>query len=372
MILRYAQAKAVKALKEGYITVIYGARQTGKTTLALELAKTSRKSIYLNCDSAEDRSKIMTTSIGALRLVIGESDFIILDEAQRVEDIGLVAKIIHDTFPEKKLVLTGSSSLELANKIKEPLTGRAKEIILYPLALSEVSDGYQEAYGNIERLAIYGGYPKQWMMTSVDSQEYLEDLVDSYLFKDAFATGTTFDMNILMRLLKLLAYQVGSELSYNELANKLDISRVTAMRYVDLLERAFIVYRVWQFRRNQRNEVGKLRKVYFYDMGIRNALVRNFDDLKIRPDAGAVWENFCMNERRKWHQKNGTRVNSYYWRSKIGKEIDLIEERGEVLKAFEFKLSPRRVRLPKAFTDDYGEVDLQVIANDGSYMEFMT
>jgi uncharacterized protein len=362
MYKRYLEDQVKMSLEEGLVVIIYGARQVGKTTLARKIMNGYRNPLYVNADEVTERLRLQNKGSRELKDYFGDADMVVIDEAQRVENIGLTAKIIHDTYPEIKILLTGSSSLDLAAKIKEPLTGRSWEYTLYPLSLDEVASTNQEKENSMSRALIYGSYPGTWSMSFDQATERLRLLATNYIYRDAFALQTIFDDTVMYNLLQLLAFQLGNEVSYNELATTLQISRDTAMRYVDLLEKARIIYRLRQYRRNERSIIGKLRKVYFYDLGVRNGLVDNFKSLQLRDDKGALWENFCLNERQKSQQRTRTYTRQFYWRNRSKQEIDLIEESSGAIKAFEFKFSPNKtVTIPKSFEELYPGTELQVI-----------
>lgn len=362
MINRYLFPKVKQSLDAGSVVIIYGARQTGKTTIARMLLDEYEKGLYLNCDEPDIRERLTNKTSTELKALFGDAAFVVLDEAQRIKDIGLTAKLVHDTFPDIHLLLTGSSSIDLANTVKEPLTGRSDEFILYPLATTEVANNLIDAGRLIEKSLIYGAYPKAWPMNHDEAASYLRKLVNDYLYKDAFGATVTYDNTIFDNLLRLLAFQVGNEMSYSEVGNRLGVNKETAMRYIDLLEKAFIVFRMPQYRRNERNEVGKLRKVYFYDLGVRNGLIDNFQPLTFRNDVGALWENYCVIERRKYLQRAGTYARHYYWRSETKQEIDLIEEIGTNTVAFEFKYSDQKVKKPSVFAREYPDVPFSVVS----------
>ncbi len=369
MIERYLEKQIVQALDQGFVTILYGARQVGKTTLANKLLADASKGIYLNCDDPAVLSRIQGQSLAGLRTVIADADLIVVDEAQRVENIGLTAKLIHDSMPEKKLLLTGSSSLDLANKVKEPLTGRSRELLLYPLRLKEVASNIIEGDGYLERLLILGGYPGLWSLQTAEAAAQARDIANHYLYKDAFALGTIYDQTVIDNLLRLLAHQIGSEVSYSELASSLEVSKETVMRYIDLLEKAFIVFRLPQFRKNQRVQVGRLRKVYFYDLGMRNALVDDFRPLALRGDVGALWENFVLVERLKKNQAAKKYTRSYYWRSRDKQEVDLIEESGGEFTAIECKWN-KQPKIPGGFSAAYPDVAVAGVTKS-NYWEFL-
>lgn len=369
MITRDAEILVRKTLKDGLVAILYGPRQVGKTTLANTVLSDNPKSLYLNCDDPAVVARLQNQSLARLQSIVGDSELVVIDEAQRVENIGITAKLIHDEIPSVKLLLTGSSSLDLANKIKEPLTGRSHEILLYPLRLKEVASNIIEADGYIHRLLVLGGYPGLWSLTEQDAADRARELANNYLYRDAFALGTIYDRSVIDNLLRLLAHQVGSEVSYSELASHLEVSKETVMRYIDLLEKAFIIFRRPQFRKNQRVQVGRLRKIYFYDLGMRNALIDNFSPIELRSDTGALWENFALIERLKKHQAESRYVRSYYWRSRDNQEIDLIEEISEVIKGYECKWS-KPPRIPKGFRSAYPDISVTGLTKD-NYWEFL-
>ncbi len=352
---RSVEPQVTDSLNSGFVTILYGARQVGKTTLAKKILSRDTKSLYLNCDDPAVLLRLQDQSLAGLRAIIGDADLVVVDEAQRIQNIGITAKLIHDSMPHIKLLLTGSSSLDLANKLKEPLTGRSKELLLYPLALKEVTHSIIESDGYMERLLVFGGYPGLWKLTETEAAQQARDIANRYLYRDAFALGTIYDQTVIDNLLRLLAHQVGSEVSYSELANSLEVSKQTVMRYIDLLEKAFIIFRLPQFRKNQLVQVGRLRKIYFYDLGVRNALVDDFRPISQRGDIGALWENFVLVERLKKHQVDNRYVRSYYWRSRDKQEVDLVEESGDVTAAFECKWN-KEPRVPSGFSTEYPEI----------------
>jgi predicted AAA+ superfamily ATPase len=369
VIERYIEPQILKSLDDGFVTILYGARQVGKTTLANKILSGSSKGLYLNCDDPAVLTRLQGQSLAGLRTIITDADLIVIDEAQRVENIGLTAKLIHDSMPEKRLLLTGSSSLDLANKIKEPLTGRSREILLYPLGLKEVAHNIIEADGYMQRLLVHGGYPGLWSLNEGEAAARAREIANRYLYRDAFALGTIYDQTVIDNLLRLLAHQVGSEVSYSELASNLEVSKETVMRYIDLLEKAFILFRLPQFRKNQRVQIGRLRKVYFYDLGMRNALIDDFTPLELRGDVGALWENFVLVERLKRNQVRQTYVRSYYWRSRDKQEVDLVEESAGEFAAFECKWN-KQPRVPRGFTTAYPNITVLGITKD-NYWEVL-
>lgn len=364
MLPRHLQPTIQSILDSGLIAILYGARQVGKTTLAKQVAESYQRPLYLNCDDPTVVTSLTQKSAIELRAYLGDADLVIVDEAQRVENISISLKLIHDTYPDIRLLITGSSSLDLSNKITEPLTGRSVEVPLYPLGLREVSQTPAEylAYANI--MMLRGGYPGMWHLSADEAYSRLSNIATNYLYRDAFSPRVVYDQTIVNDLLRLLAYQVGSEVNYSELGRSLGISNDTVKRYVDLLEKAFIIFRRNQYRRNQRAEVGRLRKVYFTDLGIRNALIDDFKPLELRDDTGALWENFCIIERLKHLQATHRRVRSFYWRGDGGAEIDIIEEEAGGVRAIECKYGSKQPRLPAEFSRRYPEASFAVLSPD--------
>ncbi|MCU0667528.1 MAG: ATP-binding protein [Patescibacteria group bacterium] len=365
MFKRYIANQVENSLNEGLVVIVYGARQVGKTTLAKTIMNNYIKPLYINADDVTERVRLENKSAQEIKDYFGDADIVVIDEAQRIQNIGLAAKLVHDTYPEIKLLLTGSSSLDLAAKIKEPLTGRSWEYTLYPLSLDEIADTNQAKEAAMNRALVYGSYPGVWTMSIDQASQRLRMLATNYIYRDAFALQTIFDDTVMYNLLQLLAFQLGNEVSYNELANTLQVSRDTSMRYVDLLEKARIIYRLRQYRRNERSLIGKLRKVYFYDLGVRNGLVDNFKPLQLREDKGALWENFCINERQKSQQRTQQYTRQYYWRNRSKQEIDLIEESSGAIIAYEFKYSSKKIfSVPKTFSELYPNTQLKVLNID--------
>lgn len=325
----------------GKVLVLYGPRQVGKTTLAQDfLASTSLKSSYINADEFFYREILTSEDKEQLKTLFGDAKLLVIDEAQRVPNIGLNLKILVDNFPELRILATGSASFDLANKISEPLTGRKITLTLYPMSYPEMREeiGALEARKQLERWLIWGGYPD--IVTTENPNlraHFLDDLVASYLYKDILEMEGVYRSEKIVDLLRLLAFQIGSEVSLSKLATNLGINRKTVARYLDLLEKVFVIFRVGGFSRNLRKEIIKNARYYFYDNGVRNSLIQNFNALKLRNDRGQLWENFLMVERRKINQMANRRVNAYFWRTYDRKEIDYIEEYGGMLKGFEFK-----------------------------------
>lgn len=355
-IQRILQEHIEKKLGKGKIIILYGARQVGKTTLVQEiLSRYSTSSLYLNCDEPDVRRALTDKTSTELLTFIGQKSFVVIDEAQRVKNIGLTLKLLADTAPQIQIIATGSSSFELSNQIVEPLTGRSYEFHLYPLSLEELQHTYGDTVvqRTIERRLIYGMYPDVVMREGKESEEVIQQIAQQYLYKDILMFQRVKHSEVLEKLLQALALQLGNEVSYAELGQMIGIDKNTVQQYIQVLEQAFVIFRLPPFSRNIRNELKRLRKIYFYDNGIRNALINNFNFLDVRTDVGPLWENFMISERLKWNNNHRQNTNLFFWRTHQGQEIDLIEERGGHIAAFEFKWQPRSYTPPKIFTTSY-------------------
>jgi len=354
------------------IILIYGPRQTGKTTLVKQLGKTSGlKSLYLSADLTKNESLLMKRDVKTLSDLTQGYQLLIIDEAQRVPDIGLVLKVLYDEIPHLKVIATGSTSFDLANKTAEPLTGRKQVFHLLPFALGEIAQGMNnyELDQKIDDCLVYGLYPEVYTSNTREKRNILGEICESYLFKDVLQLTTIKFTTKIRDLLRLLAFQVGQQVSVNELTQKLSLNRETVERYIDLLEKSFVIFRLPAYSRNLRNEVSKMDKIFFYDTGIRNYLIDNLKPLDQRIDIGNLWENFIVAERRKqlfYRQKN---VQSYFWRTYTGSEIDYVEEDENGLNGFEIKISKTKVRIPKLWQDEY-HGGYQLI-NRGNYLDLL-
>ncbi len=366
IIQRLQQKNIEKYLNQNRIIIIYGARQVGKTTLIQEIIKNFKgKSFYYNGDLQSIREFFNYKSAETLEQKLKDLDLIVIDEAQRIENIGLTLKILHERIPKLKIIATGSSSFDLSNTIKEPLTGRKYEFILYPLSLNETVKFYDPVNLNdkIIQALRFGQYPEIFTTNNeTEKQKKLEEITSSYLFRDLFEFQELKKFPLLEQLLQLLALQIGHEVSYQELAHKLGIDQTTVQKYIFLLESAFIIFRLPAFSRNIRKEITKSRKIYFYDLGIRNTLIQNWNPLNIRNDVGGLWENFCILERKKHLHYLSKFANHYFWRTYDQKEIDLIEESRGRLQAYEFKWGKgKKTKFPKIFQKNYPESKFEVI-----------
>ncbi|KKU02725.1 MAG: AAA ATPase [Candidatus Amesbacteria bacterium GW2011_GWA2_47_70] len=375
-IKRILEPVIIKTLNEVQKSVIiYGSRQVGKTTLANELMGVlGGKPLVLNGDQRGAWWEALTSrELPKIKLLVSGYDVLLVDEAQRIPEIGLSLKIIIDNFRELKVIVTGSSSLDLASKISEPLTGRAYTYKLWPISTGELGQFKTpfELGEELEERLIFGSYPRIFSIESFEGKiEYLRNLLDANLYKDLLEFGDIRNSVKIRDLLKLLAFQIGSQVSLTELASALELSRVTVDRYIDLLEKSFIIFRLGGFSRNLRKEVSKMDKIYFYDLGVRNVLIDNLKPLKDRNDRGQLWENFLVVERIKKLGYAGEIYSHYYWRLSSGAEFDLVEEKGGKLTGFEFKSSQRTVRAPKSWLETYTGSDFQVINRD-NWLEFV-
>lgn len=363
---RFFQKKAI---------LLVGPRQVGKTTLLTQIIQDNNpsESLLLNCDEPEILQMLNNVSSTELKNIIGNKKFILIDEAQKIDNVGITLKLITDNIPDIQLIVTGSSAFDLRNSLNEPLTGRKFEYKLYPFSIAELikNNSFMEEKRLLEQRMIYGMYP-DIVLNSSDAKKILLELSNSYLFKDILMYKDIRNPEVLIKLLTALSLQLCNEVSYNELGRIIGIKSETVERYIELLEKVFIIFRLQSLSRNLRSELKKSRKVYFYDNGIRNALIQNYKPLELRTDTGALWENFMVSERKKFIEYNEIYSNTYFWRTHTQQEIDYIEERDGMLYAFEFKFNEKRkAKLPNSFADAYPHHDFQSI-NRTNYIEFIT
>jgi predicted AAA+ superfamily ATPase len=306
-------------------------------------------------------------------MVVGTKKLIVIDEAQKVENIGLTLKLMVDNIPDIQVIATGSSAFELRNQLNEPLTGRKFEYQMFPISTAEIyqTEGFLEVKNRLESRLIYGSYPDILSHES-DPKELLQMLTDSYLYKDILATDNLRKPEVLDKLLRALAFQVGSEVSYNELAQTVGTDNKTVERYIDLLEKCFVIFRLNGLSRNLRNELKKSKKIYFYDNGVRNAVIQQFAPVDMRNDMGALWENFFISERIKFNHYRHHYCNIYFWRTKTQQEIDYLEEADGVFNVFEMKWNPSKANtnIPRSFMDSYPVSSATVVTSD-NYMEYL-
>jgi hypothetical protein len=373
IIKRLIQKPIEDKLFKKKIIIIYGARQVGKTTLIKEIQKKHPDSVYFNCDEPDIRAIFSNTTSTKIKSFIGDKKLVFLDEAQRVENIGLTLKLAIDNFSEMQIVATGSSSFDLSNKISEPLTGRKYEFTIYPFSIEELKSIYPsevEINRVLEQRILFGMYPEILDKSQAEQTSLLKNMAKSYLYKDIFNYQGIQSPELLEKILQALALQIGNEVSYNELAATVGADKKTIESYIQILEKAFIIFRLNPFSRNLRKELKKLRKIYFYDTGIRNTLINNFNPLNMRQDTGALWENFVISERIKFNNNHGLDPNKYFWRTHDQKEIDYIEEANGELSAFEFKWRSDKIKFPKDFAGAYPNSKFEVITQN-NYWEFL-
>lgn len=358
------------ALIPGKVVVLYGPRQVGKTTLARDLlASISLRSRFVNADELIYREALASQNRQRLGEVLGDAELLVIDEAQRVPEIGLNLKILVDSFPQAVILATGSASFDLANKISEPLTGRTLTFNLHPVSYRELRQtlGVLEARSQLERWLVWGGYPA---IVTTDApamrERLLGELVGAYLYRDILELEGIRRAEKIADLLRLLAFQIGQEVSIAELATNLALNRQTVERYLDLLEKVFVIFKVGGFSRVLRKEVTKNSRYYFYDNGVRNSLIQNFNPLAMRNDVGQLWENYLTIEHRKANQAAGRSVNAYFWRTYDQKEIDSIEEHGGKLYGYEFKWQRGEIRhaTRNEFFAAYPESELTTITRE--------
>jgi len=359
-------------LKRKEVILLFGARQTGKSTLLEILSKTHQSMKVLNCEQSVVSDTLREMNIPKIISLFDNKEIIAFDEAQTIPEIGKVLKLLFD---EKNIntrfIATGSSSFELSNKTGEPLTGRNISFKLYPLSINEISEkrGWQFVLENLHELLVYGSYPGVIDLSTKEKRAKLLSLSNDYLFKDIFKFEQLRNPSILRKLLKAIALQVGNLVSFQELASLIGVSRQTIERYLDLLEKSFIIFRLGSFSGNLRNELKKRHKYYFFDTGIRNAIINNFADVNDRVDTGAIWENFCVSEVIKANSNNQVFSNFYFWRTYDGAEIDLVEEIDGKITAYEFKWGiGRKAKLPASFADKYNVVDFKVVTPGDLYL----
>jgi hypothetical protein len=374
MIKRVLTTKIAERIGRGKAIILIGARQVGKSTTFNELMHELKTPVLsLNCDDPAVLEALTDVSASELDRLVGNNKVIMIDEGQRLNDIGMLVKRIVDNYSDVQVLVTGSSSLDLRNQLNEPMTGRKYEFTMYPVSTEELynTEGYMRAKQLLDFRLIYGSYPDVLMHPS-EARELIMGLSDSYLYKDILELDSVRKSELLRKLLIALALQVGSEVSYNEVAKTIGSDSRTVERYIDLLEKCFVIYRLYGLNRNMRNELKKTKKVLFYDNGIRNAILNNFAPTNLRTDMGALWENFFIMERIKMNAYNGRYANYYFWRTTDQKEIDFIEESDGAFTIFEMKWNPRKgnVKFPKAFLENYNCTASHVVTPE-NYMDLL-
>ena len=367
-------ANLKEAVRPGKVVIIYGPRRAGKTTLLKKyIESVDDEVLFVNGDDIAARQYLESQSIEKLRDFVGNHSMLLVDEAQYIRQIGLNLKLLVDHIPSLRIIATGSSSFDLAKDIGEPLTGRKTVLKLLPLAQLEIAqiEKLHQTKANLDSRLIYGAYPEVVILRSnTDREQYLRELLSSYLFKDILQLEGIRHSDKLQRLVQLLAFQIGKEVSLAELGRQIGMSKNTVERYLDLLEKVFVIFRLSGFSRNLRKEIVKNQRWYFYDNGIRNALINNFNPLNIRNDLGELWENYVITDRFKRQEYLRQPVNAYFWRTYDKKEIDLVEERRGQLFGFEIKWKSRTVTPPKDWLTAYPNATFEVV-HQGNYLQFI-
>lgn len=361
MYSRFLSGIIGKKIGSGKAIIVIGPRQVGKTTLIESILETKE---YLLLDGDDPRTRKLLTSPNTeqIRSIIGNQKIVFIDEAQRIEGIGLTMKIITDRFKDVQLIASGSSAFDLSNKINEPLTGRKWEYKLFPLSWEEYEKhhGYLYAEQQLENRLLYGFYPDV-LNHGGDEINILRNLVNSYLYKDILAFAEIRKPEILDKLVQALALQVGSEVNYSELAQMVNVDKNTISKYIDLLQKGYIIFKLGSYSRNVRNEIKTNKKIYFYDNGVRNMVIGNFDPIDLRTDKGALWENFLISERVKQIEYKQSLARFFFWRTKQQQEVDFVEDIGGKIYGYEFKWNKKKnVKLPKTFTDTYNATGMVV------------
>ena len=382
MYYREITPNIIKWLDKGKIAIIYGTRQVGKTTITNDIVEHYKKQGYqdsdikiMNGDNLQTQTQLSVQDLQPLKQIVAGKKLLIIDEAQRVLNIGINLKIIYDNFPDLKIVATGSSSFELANKINEPLTGRNIKFLLSPLSFQELAQksSTSDIQYNIQEPWIFGSYPSLVSLeTKDDKMNYLSELSNDYLYKDILIWEDIRKPEILMNILKYLALNIGSTIAYSNMANKLDINVRTLERYISLLEKTFVIFKLNAFSVNKNKELNKSVKIYFWDLGIRNSLINNFNTLDLRNDVGELWENYCIAERIKFNKNMARNKNYYFWRAYNKQEVDLIEEADGKLAGFEFKYSKDKIQKGSYnFIEEYENSSLELI-NKNNIISFLS
>lgn len=364
MITRCIEENILPLLGGRKAIIIMGARQVGKSTLLSQMLGNREDVIWMNGDEPDIQDLFQDMTSTRIKTILGNKKILAIDEAQRIPNIGLRLKLITDQIPEVQVIATGSSSFELANKVNESLTGRKREFKMFPLTFGEMAKhtSFLEESRLIPHRMIYGYYP-EIVANPGDERATLKELTDSYLYKDILTLESIKKPDKLTRLLKALALQIGSQVSYNEIGNLIGLDSKTVEKYIDILEKSFIIFRLGSYSRNQRNELKSSRKIFFWDLGIRNAIIGNLSQIENRTDAGELWENFVIAERLKKNAYSGSFALSYFWRTRQQNEIDYIEEEDGKLSSFEFKWNERKanVKCPEVFKNAYPETTFKVI-----------
>lgn len=355
------------------IIILYGPRQVGKTTLVKKLLKSHPNALSINADQLVYNEAFSARDLRKMQELIGTKSLLFIDEAQNIKDIGINLKILHDEMPDLKIIVTGSSSFELANTIREPLTGRTKTYRLFPISAEEIirHSSVFELKNQIEALLLYGAYPEILLTAGVENKvDRLAELASAYLYKDILQLSGIKYADKIRKLLQMLALQIGSTVSLNEIGKTLGMSHETVANYIDLLEKGFIIFRLGGYSNNPRKEITKMNKIYFYDLGVRNNLINNYNPLALRTDKGALWENFLIVERMKKIKYTRELVNTYFWRTYTGVELDYVEDAGGTLFGFEMKWN-KAAKAPSSWLENYPNAQYACI-NQENFVDFVS
>ena len=367
---RQLQEHIESQFNKGKVIILIGPRQVGKTTLIKNLMD-KKDCLELNGDDPAVRELLKNPTLERLKSIIGDKAYLFIDEAQRIENIGLTLKLLIDERPNLNVIISGSSALELNALMNEPLTGRKKEFKMFPISWLELEQtaGFVKAYQQLENRLLFGMYPEV-MNSTGNEREELTEIIQSYLYKDILAFSGIRKPIVLEKILSALAYQIGNEVSYNEIAQLVGVDKNTVNQYISILEQAYVVFPLKSYRRNLRNEIKTHQKIYFHDIGLRNAVIQNFSPIETRSDKGAIWENFLIAERMKQNNYQKSYKQFYFWRTVSQQEIDLIEEVDGTLNAFEFKWNqPKKVKTPKSFLEAYN-TEVSVISRE-NFQDFV-
>lgn len=372
MIPRYITNRILKSLEPGKVIGVFGPRRSGKTVMMEYIkGKLAENDVLMVHGENLDAAEILSSRrVSVLKRFIDKKKYLFIDEAQKIPDIGINLKLITDEIRDVSVYVTGSSAFDLRSKIGEPLVGRSRYFYLYPLSLLEIADDFMKQKENLESQLIYGFYPQIYTADTIeDKKNGLESIRDGYLLRDILELDNLKNSLFIFNLLRLIAFQIGNDVSYSELALNLNVNKKTVMRYLELLEKNYVIFSHHGFSKNLRKEYTKSPRYYFWDNGIRNSMISNYNNLNLRNDVGQLWENFCVSERAKWLHYKNIAANSFFWRTYDKKEIDLIEESGGKLFAFECKYSKDNVKIPNDFKKAYPEAQFNIINRD-NYLDY--
>ena len=354
MYARTLEGIILNKINKGKAILLIGPRQVGKTTLINKILK-EKEHLFLDADDPTVRNLLTNPNTEQLKNLIGKHTIVFIDEAQRIQNIGITLKIITDQIKNVQLLVSGSSSFALTSELNEPLTGRKWEYELFPISWEEYENkhGYLVAEQQLENRLLYGFYP-DILNQQGEEKQHLKQLVNSYLYRDILAFSNIRKPEVLERLIQALALQIGNEVNYNELSRIVGINKNTIQKYIEILEKGYVVFRLSSYSKNVRNEITRNKKIYFYDNGVRNMVLGNFNNLDLRQDKGALWENFLISERIKQNIYKETFSKIYFWRTKQQQEVDFVEENNSIITGYEFKWKAKKnVKLPKTFIKAY-------------------